>query len=70
MFILALVITIAVVVTRNSDDDQDEEAMNTSPGRPLNRNDFLALMLTFDGPINGKNFIEFFDVQFINFIEI
>lgn len=54
MFILALVITIAVVVTGNSEDDQTDESSNNNPGRFINTNEFFTLMGTFNGPIAGK----------------
>lgn len=54
-FILALVITIAVVVTRDSDDDSnDEQSRTDNPGRIVNRNEFSTLMQSFDGPISGE----------------
>lgn len=57
MFILALVITIAVVVTRNSEDDTSDENMgNTNPARAVNTDEFFTLMQSFDGPIAG-NFV-------------
>lgn len=55
MFILALFITIAVVVTRSSDDDPDEATMNDSPARVINRMEFLELMQTLDLPIEGNH---------------
>lgn len=44
------------MITRNSDDDDDsaDEARNNRPARLINPNEFLTLMATFDGPIDGK----------------
>lgn len=55
-FILALVITIAVVVTRDNDDDSTDEQSRSdnNPGRIINRNEFSTLMQSFDGPIFGE----------------
>lgn len=59
VFLLALIITIAVMVTRdNDDDDSPNESTNNRPARLINPNEFFQLMQTFDGPING-NMIEF-----------
>lgn len=54
VFILALVITIAVVVTRSDDDQDDQNAINDNPARPINSNEFYTLMQAFGGPINGN----------------
>lgn len=55
MFILALVITIAVVVTRSSEDDQNEEtSTNNNPARFIDSADFVALMQNFDGTVAGN----------------
>lgn len=55
MFLLALIITIAVVITRDSDDDDAaDESTNNRPARVINPNEFFTLMETFDGPINGE----------------
>lgn len=54
VFILALVITIAVVVTRNNEDDETDENSTNNPARIINTNDFFTLMETFNGPIPGK----------------
>lgn len=54
VFILALVITIAVVVTRNSDDDSDENMRNENPARAVRTDEFITLMQSFDGPITGN----------------
>lgn len=55
VFLLALIITIAVVVTRDSDDDEAaDESTNNRPARVINPNEFFTLMATFDGPISGK----------------
>lgn len=54
VIILAIVITIAVLVTRNSDDDQIDESINTNPAKFMNSTDFLTLMVSFNGPIPGN----------------
>lgn len=55
MFVLALIITIALVVTRNADEDIDEPSLPDpeNRGRMFNANEFQILMKTFDGPIDG-----------------
>lgn len=62
MVVLALIITIALVVTRNHDEDVDESSVQEPEniGRRLNANEFQMLMKTFDGPIDGKSFINSF----------
>lgn len=55
VFVLALIITIAVVITRDNDDgDPADESTNNRPARFINPNEFFTLMETFDGPINGN----------------
>lgn len=55
VFLLALIITIAVVITRDSDDDDaPDESRNNRPARVINPNEFFTLMATFDGQIDGK----------------
>lgn len=57
MFILALVITIALVVTRNNDEELNEiDQSFENQGKPLDATEFLTLMKAFDGPINGCHF--------------
>lgn len=58
MFVLALVITIAVLIA-NSDSDIDKLNKNSSesPARSLNSTEFLILMKSFDLPIEGKNML-------------
>lgn len=54
VIILAIVITIAVLVTRNNDDDPNENSLNTNPAKFMNSSEFLMLMETFNGPIPGN----------------
>lgn len=56
VFVLALVITIAVLIA-NSDSDIDKLKGNSSesPARSLNSTEFLILMKSFDLPIEGKH---------------
>lgn len=55
VFVLALIITIALVVTRSDDEDVDGISVQDSEnrGRTINANEFQILMNTFDGPIDG-----------------
>lgn len=55
VFVLALVITIAVLIA-NSDSDIDKLKGNSSesPARSLNSTEFLILMKSFNLPIEGK----------------
>lgn len=54
-FVLALIITIALIVTRNDDENVDGSSVQdpNNPGRSFNANEFQLLMKTFDGPIDG-----------------
>lgn len=56
VFILAVVITIALVVTQNNDEEVDETSETSeNRGRVLDRTEFFTLMKAFDGPINGSS---------------
>lgn len=55
VIILAIVITIAVLVTRHSDDDLDNDSSpNTNPAKFMSPADFLVLMESFNGTIPGS----------------
>lgn len=63
VFILALVITVALLISRSGDVDELEDSPNDSPGRVLNSTDFLILMQSNPFPIEGTfNFL--FELHF------
>lgn len=58
VFILALVITIALLISRSGDADE-EDSSNDSPGRVLNSTEFLILMQSNPFPIDGNSNFRF-----------
>lgn len=54
VFILALIITIALLISRSGDVDELEESPNENPARVLNSSEFLTLMKSNPFPIEGK----------------